>query len=88
MKNFVPAISVEGFEEATDCRRGNGTYQKVVHAMDLLKSHSLPFGISTCYTSANIEDVSTEAYIDQLVELGRLLRLVLPLHARGQGRRA
>ena len=39
-------------------------------AMNLLKSHRLPFGISTCYTSANIKDVSTEAYLDQLVEWG------------------
>ena len=70
VKNFVPVISVEGFEEATDSRRGNGTYQKLVHSMNLLKSHRLPFGISTCYTSANIKDVSTEAYLDQLVEWG------------------
>ena len=27
--NFVPAISLEGFEEATDGRRGEGVYQKV-----------------------------------------------------------
>ena len=31
--NFVPAISVEGFEEATDARRGEGTYAKVSRAM-------------------------------------------------------
>lgn len=70
VKNFVPVISVEGFEEATDSRRGNGTYGKVVKAMELLKEHHLPFGISTCYTSANIKDVSTDAYIDQLVDYG------------------
>ena len=70
VKNFVPVISVEGFEDATDSRRGDGTYQKVVKSMNLLKSHRLPFGISTCYTSANIKDVSTEAYVDQLVEWG------------------
>ncbi len=63
VQNFVPAISLEGFEEATDCRRGDGTYQKVVKSMNLLKSHKLPFGISSCYTSANIKDVSTEAYV-------------------------
>ena len=33
VKNFVPAISVEGFEAATDARRGEGTYQKVNKAM-------------------------------------------------------
>ena len=70
VKNFVPVISVEGFEEATDSRRGNGTYQRAVNAMNLLKRNRLPFGISTCYTSANIKDVSTEAYVDQLVEWG------------------
>ena len=27
LKNFIPAISAEGFEESTDSRRGQGTYQ-------------------------------------------------------------
>lgn len=35
--NFVPAISLEGFEEATDGRRGDGVYQKVTKAMSLLR---------------------------------------------------
>ena len=33
--NFVPAISLEGFENATDGRRGNGVYAKVLKAMEL-----------------------------------------------------
>ena len=72
VKNFVPAISLEGGEEANDSRRGAGTYQKVQHAMELLKAHHLPFGVSTCYTSKNIEDVSSEAYFDMLVDSGAL----------------
>ena len=72
VKNFVPAISLEGFEEANDGRRGDGVYQKVMHAMELLKSHKLPFGISTCYTSRNVDDVSSEAYFDQLIDAGAL----------------
>ena len=72
VKNFVPALSVEGFETATDGRRGAGTYQKVVRAMELLKSHGLPFGISTCYTSANFADVTSEAYFDQMIDWGAL----------------
>ncbi len=70
VKNFVPVISVEGYEESMDSRRGDGTYQRAVKAMNLLKSHRLPFGISACYTSVNIKDVSTEAYVDQLVDWG------------------
>ena len=72
VKNFVPAISLEGFETANDGRRGNGVYQKVRHAMELLKEHKLPFGISTCYTSKNMEDISSEAYYDMIIEAGAL----------------
>jgi MoaA/NifB/PqqE/SkfB family radical SAM enzyme len=38
VKNFIPAISVEGFEEATDSRRGEGTYAKVVRPWRALKA--------------------------------------------------
>ena len=72
VKNFVPAISLEGFEEANDGRRGEGIYQKVRNAMALLKEHKLPFGISTCYTSKNILDVSSEEYFDLMVDSGAL----------------
>ena len=72
VKNFVPAISLEGFEEANDGRRGQGVYEKVYRAMELLKSHGLPFGISTCYTSANWQDVSSEAYFDKIIDAGAL----------------
>lgn len=72
VKNFVPAISLEGFEEANDGRRGEGVYQKVQNAMKLLKEHKLPFGISTCYTSKNVEDVSSEKYFDLIIDSGAL----------------
>lgn len=70
VKNFVPAISIEGFEEATDSRRGKGTYQRVMQAMRILKEKKLPFGASCCYTSANVDSLSSEEYMDMLVEMG------------------
>lgn len=72
VKNFVPAISAEGSEETTDARRGQGTYQSIVNAMQLLKSHGLPFGISACFTSQNAESIASEQYFDWLVEQGAL----------------
>lgn len=47
--NFAFAISVEGYEEETDMRRGKGTYQKVMQAMNILQKHGVIFGFSTCY---------------------------------------
>ncbi len=68
--NFVPAISVEGFEQETDFRRGKGTFQKVMQAMEILRRKKLLFGISCCYTSKNAEFIGSEKYFDAMVEWG------------------
>ncbi len=70
VKNFVPAISLEGDEESTDSRRGKGTYKKVVQAMELLHSKKLFYGISSCYTSVNYELITSDEYFDSLIDLG------------------
>ena len=70
VKNFIPAISVEGFEEDTDFRRGSGTFAQVERAMKLLREKKLPFGISCCYTSKNVEMIGSEEYFDQMVAWG------------------
>ena len=70
VKNFVPAISLEGNSEATDARRGKGTYDKVVKAMELLRKKKLLYGISSCYTSQNYDSISSEEYYDSLIEMG------------------
>ena len=70
VKNFIPAISIEGFEDATDSRRGKGTYQAVLKAMALLKAKKLPFGISCCYTSANYKVIGSEEYFDDMIAKG------------------
>lgn len=68
--NFVPAISLEGFEEATDGRRGDGIYQKVIKAMNLLRRKKLLYGISACYTSANYDSITSAEFYDKLIDLG------------------
>ena len=68
--NFVPSISLEGFEEATDGRRGTGVYQKVIKAMELLRRKKLVYGISCCYTSANYDSIISEEFYDTLIEMG------------------
>ncbi|MGN1405584.1 MAG: radical SAM protein [Erysipelotrichaceae bacterium] len=72
VKNIVPAISLEGFEEANDSRRGQGIYEKVHNAMALLKANRLPFGISCCYTSRNYKDITSEEFFDYMIDSGAL----------------
>lgn len=70
VQNFIPAVSVEGFEEATDFRRGKGTFKAVVRALGILRNKKLPFGVSCCYTAKNAEVIGSEAYFDQMVNWG------------------
>ena len=83
--NFVPAISVEGFEEATDARRGKGTYRKVSRAMELLRENGLPFGVSCCYTSANANSIASEEFFDWLIDKGALFAWIFTYMPVGVG---
>ena len=68
--NLSLSISLEGFEDANDFRRGEGVYDKVIHAMDLLHENGLIFGNSVCYTSKNMDAVTSDEFFDLLIEHG------------------
>ncbi len=70
VKNFFPVVSIEGDREATDFRRGEGTYDKVMHALDVLHENKLPIGISCCYTSKNIPSIVSDEFIDSMIDKG------------------
>lgn len=70
--NFMLAISIEGFEEETNMRRGKGTYAKVIEAMDILRKYGVGFGFSTCYHKYNTDIVGSEEYLDLMIEKGCL----------------
>ncbi len=68
--NLTLALSIEGTEETNDSRRGAGSYEITVRAMDLLRKHRCLFGMSVCYTSENIEQVTSDAFLDLMIEKG------------------
>ena len=82
--NLSLSISLEGFEEVNDFRRGNGVFDKVMHAMDLLKQSGQIFGTSICYTSKNIDTVTSDEFLDLIIEKGCRFTLVFPLYAGGK----
>ena len=71
--NVIPCISVEGGEEETDGRRGKGTYVKITQAMESLNKRNGVFGFSLTVTSKNAEHVTSDEFIDDLVERGCFL---------------
>ena len=68
--NMAFFISIEGIGDATDDRRGAGVYDRVMHAMDLMKENGLLFGTSICYTSANYKAVTSDEFMDMLISHG------------------
>jgi len=70
--NVAPAISVEGFREHTDKRRGRGVYDKIMKTMDLLKAQGVIFGISVTYTSENTDLITTNEFVQYYINKGAI----------------
>ena len=68
--NLSLSISLEGFEEVNDMRRGEGVFKKVMATMDRLKKYGLIFGTSICYTRKNIETVTSDEFLDMIIGKG------------------
>jgi MoaA/NifB/PqqE/SkfB family radical SAM enzyme len=68
--NAGAIISLEGFEAATDARRGPGVFRMAMEAMDRLKSRGVPVGTSLTVTSKNIEELTSETFFELLTSKG------------------
>lgn len=68
--NITPAISLEGFKEATDARRGEGIFDKIMAAMDRLRERGIIFGASVTVTRYNVDELFGDEFIDLMIEKG------------------
>ncbi len=71
--NVAPAISLEGLREETDGRRGKGQFDRIMKVMDGLRKAGIFFAVSTTQTSRNHDVLTSEEFIDFLVEKGCIL---------------
>jgi MoaA/NifB/PqqE/SkfB family radical SAM enzyme len=62
--NLIPAISVEGWREKTDARRGEGMFDKIEAAMSRLFNYGVPFGISLTATRQNCDEILSDEFVD------------------------
>ncbi len=66
--NVIPCISVEGYGEETDQRRGRGVYEKVLRAMDNLREAKALYGFSATVTRFNSDLLTSEEFVDFYME--------------------
>jgi sulfatase maturation enzyme AslB (radical SAM superfamily) len=68
--NFAPGISIEGFEKATDFRRGEDTFNRLSRGMDYLKEEGVMYGVSVCYHHYNYKEIGSEEFYDFVIDKG------------------
>jgi MoaA/NifB/PqqE/SkfB family radical SAM enzyme len=66
--NITPAISVEGWKERTDERRGSGVFDQILAAMERLRRAGVFFGISLTATRHNAEELFSDEFLDFFFE--------------------
>ena len=68
--NLTFMLSIEGTPETNDKRRGEGHYEAVMKAMDLLQKYGIVYGTSICYTRDNIEAVTSDEFLRFIASKG------------------
>jgi MoaA/NifB/PqqE/SkfB family radical SAM enzyme len=68
--NTVIIVSIEGSQEATDLRRGEGVYQKASNTLKRLTKLGTPDGISATITRLNYKYWMNPEHIDNLIAQG------------------
>lgn len=73
LDNLFVLVSVEGFRESHDGRRGEGTHDKAVRALRLLDEHRVPRGYSAVVHAGNYREVTSRDFIESMAGAGALI---------------
>ena len=79
-------ISLEGFQESTDQRRGTGVFGRILESFAYLREFKVPFGTSITVTRHNLEEVTSFEFLDSLIAQGVLMNyyfMYIPVDGSG-----
>ena len=77
LRNVVPVLSIEGTKLETDARRGTGVHERLQDKMKELKSAGIFFSLSLTVTRTNYDTVTDPAFLQNAVDAGCRLFLLL-----------
>ena len=69
-KNLIPILSIEGDKKRTDERRGEGIYNNITTAAEVLRRNKQFYGLSITLTRDNFDEVTDQDYISHLHKRG------------------
>jgi MoaA/NifB/PqqE/SkfB family radical SAM enzyme len=68
--NMITLVSIEGFISDTDFRRNEGAHEVAIRTFDRLRQAEAFFGFAATNTTANIENLASDEFVDQMVANG------------------
>ena len=72
-RNLIPIVSLEGDGLTTDERRGEGVYARILSSMAAMRPRGIFSGLSITVTRANLSQVTSPAFVKELVDKGSRL---------------
>ncbi|MGE5578631.1 MAG: radical SAM protein [Bacillota bacterium] len=87
-RNLVPVVSIEGHEDETDQRRGEGVYGLLRRTVATLRNAGAFFGLSITVTRANFDTVTSEAFVRESIDAGCRLFFYVEYVPASQGTEA
>jgi MoaA/NifB/PqqE/SkfB family radical SAM enzyme len=73
MHNTATFLSIDGFKEKNDRRRGNGSYENATKSMSYLRERKALIGHSSTITSQNYEEITEELFMDSMIDRGSMM---------------
>ncbi len=84
-RNVVPLISIEGYREETDERRGEGVYQSILDLSTKLRENRIFFGTSVTLTRKTFSLLTSSDFVREHVDVGSQFFLYLEYTAIQEG---
>ncbi len=70
--NVTPLISLDGFQDQNDLRRGEGVWDAAMEGMARLKKAKIFFGNATTATALNMHEVMSDEYVRHFIDQGAM----------------
>jgi MoaA/NifB/PqqE/SkfB family radical SAM enzyme len=70
--NVTPLVSIDGFQEDNDNRRGEGVFDAVMEGLARLQRNKILYGVATTVTGENIDEVTSGRYVEEFIRRGAM----------------
>lgn len=76
--NIVPVLNIDGMAEATERRKGEGSFARLDDLLAAVQKRRMLIGVSAMVSTANLDEVTSEPFVRYLDERGAYFLAYIP----------